>query len=43
MKVTIQVIIERDDEPAIVNQIACLERATLTPDTLGLTLDAPVS
>jgi hypothetical protein len=38
MNVTIQVVIERDDEPAIVNQIACLERATLTPDTLGLTL-----
>jgi hypothetical protein len=38
MKVTIQVMIERDDEPPIVDQIACLERAMLTPDTLGLTL-----
>ena len=38
MKVTIQVVIERDDEPPIVDEIACLERAMLTPDTLGLTL-----
>ncbi len=38
MKVTIQVIIERDNEPPIVNEIARLERATLTPDTLGLML-----
>jgi hypothetical protein len=38
MRMTIQVVIERDDEPPIVDQIACLERATLTPDTLGLTL-----
>ena len=38
MKVTIQVIIEHDDEPPIVDQIVCLERAALTSDTLGLTL-----
>ncbi len=38
MKVTIQMVIERDDEPPIVGEIACLERAMLTPDTLGLTL-----
>jgi hypothetical protein len=38
MKVTIQVLIERDDEPPIVDEIACLERETLAPDTLGLTL-----
>src|SRR5262249_21359067 len=38
MKVTIQVVIERDDEPPIVDEIACLERAALTSDTLGLTL-----
>lgn len=38
MKVTIQVVIERDDEPPIIDEIACLERAALTPDTLGLTL-----
>jgi len=38
MKVTIQVVIERDDEPPIVDEITCLERTTLSPDTLGLTL-----
>jgi hypothetical protein len=38
MKVTIQVVIERDDEPPIVDEIACLERERLVPDTLGLTL-----
>jgi hypothetical protein len=38
MKVTIQVVIERDDELPIVDEIACLERETLAPDTLGLTL-----
>lgn len=38
MKMTIQVVIERDDQPPMVDEIACLERATLTPDTLGLTL-----
>jgi hypothetical protein len=38
MKVTIQVVIERDDAPSLVDEIACLERADLTPDTLGLTL-----
>ncbi len=37
MKVTIQVVIERDDEPPIVDEIACLERERLVPDTLGLT------
>jgi len=38
MKVTIQVVIERDDEPPIVDEIASLERETLAPETLGLTL-----
>ncbi len=38
MKVTVQVIIERDDQAPIVDEIACLERAALTPDTLGLTV-----
>jgi hypothetical protein len=40
MRMILQVVIEGDsgDEPPIVKQIACLERTTLTPDTLGLTL-----
>jgi hypothetical protein len=38
MKMTIQVVIERDDAPSIVDEIACLECETLTSDTLGLTL-----
>jgi hypothetical protein len=38
MKVTIQVLIERDDEPPIVDELACLVRERLAPDTLGLTL-----
>jgi len=38
MRVTIQVLIEHDDEPPIVDRIVCLERAALTSDTLGLTL-----
>jgi len=38
MKVTLQVIIERDDEPPIVDEVACLERDALTPETLGLML-----
>jgi hypothetical protein len=38
MKVTIQLVIERDDQSPIVDEIACLERETLAPETLGLTL-----
>jgi hypothetical protein len=38
MRVTIQVLIEHDDEPPIVDEIVCLERAALTSDTRGLTL-----
>jgi hypothetical protein len=38
MKVTLQIIIERDDEPPIVDDVACLERHALTPETLGLSL-----
>jgi hypothetical protein len=32
------VLIEHDDEPPIVDEIVCLERAALTSDTRGLTL-----
>jgi hypothetical protein len=39
MKLTVQVVIEHDDQPPMLNEIACLEREMLTPDTLGLTLE----
>jgi hypothetical protein len=38
MKVRLQVIIERDDEPPIVDEVVSLEREALTPQTPGLTL-----
>jgi hypothetical protein len=38
MKMTLQVVIQHGDEPPMVNEIACLERDTLTLDTLGLNL-----
>jgi len=39
MKITVQLIIEPDnDTPAVVTEVACLQRADLTPETLGLTL-----
>jgi hypothetical protein len=34
MKVTVQVVIEHHDEPPIVDESVCLERAALTSDTL---------
>jgi hypothetical protein len=38
MKITVQVVIEPADGPAIVAQVATLERETLTDETLGLSL-----
>src|SRR5919201_2027778 len=38
MKVTLQVVSQHGDEPPMVNQIACLERDTLTLETLGVNL-----
>jgi len=38
MKFTLQIVIQHGDEPPVVNEIACLERDTLTLDTLGLSL-----
>jgi hypothetical protein len=39
MRVRVQLIIEADDAtPAVVEEVACIERTTLVPATLGLTL-----
>ncbi len=38
MKITVQVVLESGDEPAIVTEVATLEREALTEATLGLTL-----
>ena len=38
MKITVQVVIEPEDGPAIVAQVATLEREMLTDETLGLNL-----
>jgi hypothetical protein len=39
MKIKLQLIIEADDgAPAVATEVACLQRADLTPETLGLTL-----
>jgi hypothetical protein len=39
MKVRVQVVIEHDgDDVPLVEEVACLERTILTPETLGLTL-----
>jgi len=38
MKITVQVVIESGDGPAIVTEVATLEREALTDATLGLTL-----
>jgi hypothetical protein len=38
MKITVQVVIEPEDGPAIVTEVATLEREALTDATLGLTL-----
>jgi hypothetical protein len=38
MKLMLQVIIQQDDEPPRIQEIACLERDTLSPETLGLSL-----
>ena len=40
MKVKVQIVIEHDDlEEPITEEIACLCRGDLLPETLGLTLD----
>ena len=41
MRIQIQVIIEADHEatPARVEEVACFERGSLSPETLGLQLD----
>jgi hypothetical protein len=39
MKVRIQVVIDTEEHaPEVVEEIACIERDTLQPETLGLTL-----
>ena len=39
MKVTVQVVLENDDEtPTVVREVFSLERGVLTPGTLGLHL-----
>lgn len=38
MKLTLQVVIQQDDKPPRVTEIASLERNTLRPETLGLSL-----
>jgi len=39
MKITVQLVIEPDDDtPAVVTEVANLQRTGLTPETLGLTL-----
>jgi hypothetical protein len=38
MKITVQVVIEPGDGPAIVAEVATLEREKLTGETLGLSL-----
>lgn len=42
MRIRVQVIIEADQESAIplyIEEVACLERGSLSPETLGLRLD----
>ena len=41
MRIRIQVVIEADQEatPACVEEVACFERGSLSPETLGLRLD----
>src|SRR5579859_5954384 len=41
MRIRVQVVIESDQEitPLHVEEVACLERGELTPETLGLRLD----
>lgn len=39
MKVTVQVVIEADDDASGVRDVFTLQRGTLAPDTLGLRLD----
>jgi hypothetical protein len=40
MKVTVQVVLDTDDEscPTVVREVFSLQRGALTPDTLGLHL-----
>ncbi|MCG8353489.1 MAG: ISKra4 family transposase [Chloroflexales bacterium] len=38
MKLTLQVVMQQDDKPPQVQEIACLERDMLSPETLGLSL-----
>jgi hypothetical protein len=38
MKITVQLVIESDDGPAIVTEVATLTREALTEATLGLSL-----
>ena len=39
MRLRVQIIIEPDDSaPPVVEEVACIERTTLSPATLGLTL-----
>ena len=39
MRVRVQIIIEPDDEASpVLEEVACIERDTLTPASLGLTL-----
>ena len=38
MKLTLQVVMQQDDQPPRVTEIACLERDTLSSETLGLSL-----
>jgi hypothetical protein len=38
MKLTLQIVIQQGDEPPRLTEIASIERDTLTPETLGLSL-----
>jgi len=38
MKMTIQVVMESEEHAEVVEEIACLKREELLPETLGLTL-----
>ena len=38
MKVTVQVVTHSDDGQETIREVACVERADLTPTTLGLSL-----
>ena len=38
MRMKVQIIVEQNDENPIVDEVICLERSDLSPETLGLTL-----